>query len=219
MRDRGGVRVWEAAQHAEQDFHSPGERNGAVVSDPGAERRAGNERPRVVYERTRTARAPWFHEIRMVDALAEQQDGALELQIIDAEGQSGRQNLDEELRAVLRLRCDKKPVLPYWPHFTLDPIQRAEGVRQGGAQFRHLWEVSPRTPDGKGLLPGLSCNPLIQALSRLPLGLQTEDRLAIKAPVLAEDILNLFPRRHNARYVPPGDQRTTSSRMHLGPTC
>src|SRR6266566_9841969 len=97
----------EAAQDTAQDFHSPGQRNGAVVTDPGAKRRARNERPRVVYERTRTARAPRFHEIRMVEPLADQQDGALELQIIDAEGQSGRQNLDEELGAVLRLRCDE----------------------------------------------------------------------------------------------------------------
>jgi len=97
----------------------------------------------------------------MPEPFADQQDCALELQIVDAERQGRGQNLDEELCAVLGLRCDKQAVLAYGPHFTLDPIQRAERFRQGGAQFGHSSQVSPRIPDGKGLLARFSYNPLV----------------------------------------------------------
>ena len=56
----------------------------------------------------------------------EEQNRALELQIVDAERQRGRQNLDEQLRAVLRLRRDEQPVFSHGPHFALDSIQGAE---------------------------------------------------------------------------------------------
>ena len=97
----------------------------------------------------------------MPQPLTNQQDGALELQIVDAERQRGGQNLDEELCSVLGLRRDKQAVLAYRAHFTLDPIQGAEGVREGGAQFGHSSQVSPRIPDGKGLLARFSSNPLV----------------------------------------------------------
>jgi hypothetical protein len=65
----------------------------------------------------------------MVQLFGDEQDGALELEIVDAERQRSGQNLDEQLCAVLGLGGDKEPVFAYRPHFPLDPIQRAEVVR------------------------------------------------------------------------------------------
>ena len=85
VRDLGGVRSGEPAQNAAHDLDGARERNRAVVPDPGPERGAGNERTRVIDERTGTARATRPDEIGMIQPLADQEDGALELQVIDAQ--------------------------------------------------------------------------------------------------------------------------------------
>ena len=97
----------------------------------------------MIDERPGAAGAARPHEIRMAQPLGNQQHGPLELQVVDAEGQRGRQNFDEELRAVLRLRCDEQPVFTDRPYLALNTVQRAERVREGGAEFGHCWQVSP----------------------------------------------------------------------------
>ncbi len=83
----------------------------------------------MVDERAGAAGAAGPHQIGMTQPLADQQHGPLELQVVDAEGQRGRQDFDEEVGTVLRLRCYEEPVLTDRPYLALNPIQRAEGVR------------------------------------------------------------------------------------------
>ena len=90
MRDVGVMGMREAAQHTAQDIHGAGERDRAVVTDPGAQGGAGNEGTGVVDEGSGAARAAGPHEIGVAQPLPDQQDGALELQIVDAERQRGR---------------------------------------------------------------------------------------------------------------------------------
>ena len=129
MSDLGGLGVLEAGEHAAENLDCPREGNGTVVADPGAQGRPGNKGPRVVNEGTRPPRPAGRHEMRVLQLLGQQQHGALELEIVDAQRQSGRQNLDQELRAVVGLACHKQPVFSYRPDFALDPIQGAEGFR------------------------------------------------------------------------------------------
>jgi hypothetical protein len=65
----------------------------------------------------------------MAQAVGEEQDRPLELQIIDAQRQSGRQHLDQERRAAGSRGRHEKAVLANWSHFALDPVQGSEGVR------------------------------------------------------------------------------------------
>ena len=89
----------------------------------------------------------------MVEPLADQQDGALELQIVDAERQRGRQNFDEELGTVVRLRGDEEPVFTDRPYFALNPVQRAERGREGGAEFGHGRKLARQCGMGRDYSP------------------------------------------------------------------
>src|SRR5260370_901853 len=60
MRDIGLMCVREAAQHAAQNVAGSRQRDRAVVTDPGAQRRAGNEGTRVVDEGSGAGRAGSF---------------------------------------------------------------------------------------------------------------------------------------------------------------
>ena len=72
MRDLGGVRVRETAQNAAQDFDGPRKRDRAIVADPGAQCRAGDEGTRVIGERTGAAGTARPHEIGMLQPFADQ---------------------------------------------------------------------------------------------------------------------------------------------------
>ena len=72
MRDLGGVRMREAVQNAAQDFDGAGQRDRAIVADPGAQCRPANEGTGVIDERAGAARTAGPHEIRMLQPLGDQ---------------------------------------------------------------------------------------------------------------------------------------------------
>src|SRR5688572_19662119 len=97
----------------------------------------------------------------MMQLLGDHQDGALELQIVNAEGQRGGQNLDEQLRAVGRLSRHEHPVIADRPDFALDSVEGTEVFCEGGTKFGHSWQVTSTFPNGKGLFARLPSNPLV----------------------------------------------------------
>ena len=65
----------------------------------------------------------------MAQSIREQQHRALKLQITDPQRRSGRQHLDQELRAARGLGRDEEATIANRSHFALDPVQGSECFR------------------------------------------------------------------------------------------
>ena len=107
MGQLGGVGMRQRGKHAPQNLHGAAQRHLTVSPQRGAQRRALDEGPRVVDERSRASGALGPHETRMPQAAGQKDELALEGGRVHPERQLAGQDLHEQLGPAGQLDGDE----------------------------------------------------------------------------------------------------------------
>ena len=135
--DAAAMRMRQGEEHVAQDLDDAAQRHLAVVREPGTQRGALDEASRVIDERAGTAAPPGRHELRVSQAVPQQQHLALEQRRVDGERELRRQHLHQQLGIVRRPHGHEQTAVTDGADLALDSIDRAEGLLERGAQLGH----------------------------------------------------------------------------------